>query len=132
MKISGSPLLLALVTGLAPAAAGPGTISGEVEQTAFEIAGGGVRYREMKVRLDRSLYVFSGRIGLDGALDMTVAAPIPAWIKEGRKELAPFLGDPVRIPLKGTMEHPSLDVQGIVERLLLDAARKALLDRLGR
>ncbi|MBN1359866.1 MAG: hypothetical protein JW993_04705 [Sedimentisphaerales bacterium] len=95
-----------------------------IQPTSIVLQNGVVHYDNMEVRIGENPVTFSGSIGLDERLNMTVTLP---WTMAGRTVRIgqPQQGQRIPIPLKGTLSRPELDV----ERLLQDQLLRGL-DRL--
>jgi len=88
-----------------------------INPTRFVLQDGFLRYDDMQVVVGDNPVVFSGVIGLDKSLDMTVTLP---YTFEGRtarvgKETK---GRRISLPLRGTIEKPELDLGKLLEEQL--------------
>jgi len=78
--------------------------------TRFVLADGILQYDNMQMNFNDKPVNFSGRIGLDKSMRMTVTLP---WTHNGQR---------IMLPLKGTVDKPQIDVG----KLLEDQARQEL------
>ncbi len=107
---------------------GPGqTIT--VRPTKFTIKDGFVHYDDMQVDIGDNPVNFSGTIGLDRTLDMKVTLPytlagttVRIDKQTGAKRIT--------LPLKGTIDHPELDVEKFLETQLRDTVEDIIRDQL--
>jgi hypothetical protein len=93
-----------------------------IRPTRIVVQNGTVRYDNMQVDVGDNPLNFSGAIGLDGRLDMTVTLP---WTLRGRTARVgdeDGTGSRITLPLRGTVDKPELDT----ERLLQDQLIKGL------
>ena len=86
-------------------------ISMPVQQVDFSVAQGVVSHDRLYIEIDRAQIVTSGRVGLDGRLNMIAQIPLDArWLGSDLQGLA---GQVVTLPIDGTISRPSLDSQGV-------------------
>ncbi len=77
----------------------------------FTVESGVVSHKTLFFEVDRAQVVTSGRVGLDGRLDMVAQVPLDArWLGSDLQGLA---GQPVSLPIDGTLSNPSLDSRGV-------------------
>lgn len=85
-----------------------------IQPTNFALQNGVLRYDQMQVNIGENPITFSGEIGLDERLNMTVTLP---WTTEGRKvrvgEEQP--GRRIEVPLRGTLSRPELDLRRLLQ-----------------
>lgn len=72
----------------------------------FVLADGILRYDDMQMNIDKKSINFSGQIGLDKSMQMTVTLP---WTRNGQR---------IRLPLKGTVDKPEIDMSKLLEQQL--------------
>lgn len=91
-----------------------------VRPTAFTVQNGTVRYENMQIDVGDNPLNFSGTIGLDDTLDMTITLPY-TW--SGRTvRVNQTSEDRIQLPLGGTLSDPRLNT----ERFLQDQLRQQL------
>ncbi len=73
---------------------------------------------------------FQGSVGLDRTLDLVWQVPITAGLIQKHKVLKPLLGEAIRLPIKGSIERPRLDIQGTLQELTKRALQKEAQNRL--
>ncbi len=102
MRLGGSSLLGQIVqlAGVSPDA------NIAVLPCRFVLADGILRYDDMQMNIDDKSINFSGQIGLDKSMQMTVTLP---WTRSGQR---------VRLPLKGTVDKPEIDMSKLLEQQL--------------
>ncbi|MEI7836254.1 MAG: hypothetical protein WCK05_07560, partial [Planctomycetota bacterium] len=101
----------------------------------FRIARGGIEYENFRIAIDKSFdLIFSGRVGFNDSLSMSVSMPIHESLLRKLGASGP-LGDYARllrnvrvtIPLTGTRESPVLDFKRVKIDALVRQAGEALL-----
>ncbi|MDD5010847.1 MAG: hypothetical protein PHQ00_01860 [Phycisphaerae bacterium] len=102
MRLGGSSLLGQIVqlAGVSPDA------KIAVLPCRFVLADGILRYDDMQMNIDDKSINFSGQIGLDKSMQMTVTLP---WTRSGQR---------IRLPLKGTVDRPEIDMSKLLEQQL--------------
>ena len=70
----------------------------------FVLADGILSYDDMQMNLDKKSINFSGQIGLDKSMQMTVTLP---WTRNGQR---------IKLPLKGTVDKPEIDMSKLLEQ----------------
>ncbi|MFG0261347.1 MAG: hypothetical protein ACF788_03045, partial [Novipirellula sp. JB048] len=103
----------------------------------FSLDRGVVSHQRMFFEVDRAQVVTSGNVGIDGSLNLIAQVPLDArWLGSSLQGLA---GQPVTLPIDGTLSRPSLDSSGVrkvVSELSLQAvqgtAESYLQKQLGR
>ena len=88
-----------------------------VRPTALTVRNGVVRYEDMQIDIGDNPLNFSGVIGLDDSLDMTITLPY-TWSGRTARVDRPS-GDRIQLPLTGSLSEPRLDT----ERFLKDQLR---------
>ncbi len=90
----------------------------------FAVDHGVVSHERLFFEVDRAQVVTSGRVSFDGRLDMIAQVPLDArWLGSDLQGLA---GQPVTLPIDGTLSRPSLDSSGVrqvVSQLAVEAAQ---------
>ncbi len=77
----------------------------------FDFADGVVTHQRMFMEIDRAQLVTSGRVHVDGQLDLIAQVPLQAaWLGSDLKALA---GRPITLPVGGTLARPRLDPAAI-------------------
>ncbi|MHC4708559.1 MAG: hypothetical protein ACYS8I_15915, partial [Planctomycetota bacterium] len=101
-----------------------------VHQTNFALKNGFLRYDNMQVDVGDNPFNFKGVIGLDQSLDMIVTLP---YTLDGRTVRVGQEGSAQRIklPLKGTIYKPELDVGKLLELQLKHRLEETILEGLG-
>ena len=110
---------------------------GEVKPVTIELADGVVSYKDMHILFGPLVDLsFSGRVGLDGKLDMKVGLPIMPAMLGNRPELIKYLGDQrIYLPITGTVDNPKLDILNlpkILEPLISEALRRLAAEKIGQ
>ncbi|TWU26173.1 hypothetical protein Pla52o_00250 [Novipirellula galeiformis] len=103
----------------------------------FSLDRGVVSHQRMFFEVDRAQVVTSGNVNIDGRLNLIAQVPLDArWLGSDLQGLA---GQPVTLPIDGTLSRPSLDSSGVrkvVSELSLQAvqgtAENYLQKQLGR
>jgi hypothetical protein len=99
---------------------GGGSIGGAnivIRPTRFVLRDGFLRYDDMEMIIGDNPVNFKGVIGLDKSLDMTVTLP---YTIEGETARVgrPSGGQRIKVPLRGTIDRPELDVGKLLESQL--------------
>lgn len=100
-----------------------------IRPTKFILRDGFLRYDDMQMDIGDNPVNFKGVIGLDKSLDMTITLPYTAMGRTVRlgQETS---GQRIKVPLKGTIDKPQLDVGKLLEsqlkQQLEDQLRKGL------
>ena len=77
----------------------------------FVVDRGIVQHNRMFFNVDRAEVITSGQVTMDGRLNMVAQVPLDArWLGSDLKGLA---GQPVTLPIDGTLSQPSLDSSGV-------------------
>lgn len=97
-----------------------------IRPTAFTVRNGVVRYENMQVDIGDNPLNFSGVIGLDDSLDMTITLPY-TWSGRTARVDRPS-GDRIQLPLTGSLSEPRLDT----ERFLKDQLRQQIEKQIHR
>ena len=109
----------------------PGRV--EILPTRFVVDKGFVNYEDMPVHVGKYPLNFSGRIGLDKSLDMTVTLPLTVAFKTAKIGADSDVRIPV--PIGGTLDEPTVDLSRLMEeagkKILEEELRKGL-DRIFR
>jgi hypothetical protein len=88
----------------------------------FNVAGGVVDHRALLLEIDRAKVTTSGRVTIDGQLDLIAQIPLDAsWIGS---DLSVLSGQTITIPVNGTLDRPRLDSSGI-QRIVADMGTRA-------
>ncbi len=89
-----------------------------IQPTNIMLQNGVIQYDNMEVDIGENPVTFSGRIGLDQSLDMTVTLP---WTMAGRTVRIgrEQQGQRIEVPLKGTLRRPELDVERLLQNQIL-------------
>jgi hypothetical protein len=89
-----------------------------IQPTNIVLQNGVVHYDNMEVDIGENPVTFSGTIGLDERLNMTVTLP---WTMQGRTVRIgqEQRGSRIEVPLKGTISRPELDMKRLLENQLL-------------
>ena len=74
---------------------------------------------------------FTGSIGLDQTLDLGWNVPITAKLVERYGFLGALQGQSIRVPLRGTVKRPKLELDDLLKDLAAQAAKQELGSRLG-
>jgi len=77
----------------------------------FDFTDGVITHQRMFMEIDRAQLITSGRVHVDGQLDLIAQVPLQAsWLGSDLKALA---GRPVTLPVGGTLSRPRLDPAAI-------------------
>ena len=88
-------------------------ISMPVQRVDFSVNQGIVTHERLFFEIDRAQVVTSGRVSMDGRLDMVAQVKLDErWLGSNLQGLA---GQPVTLPIDGTLSRPSLDSAGVRE-----------------
>ncbi len=88
-------------------------ISMPVQTVDFAVNEGVVSHDRLFFDIDRAQVVTSGRVSMDGRLDMVAQVKLDErWLGSNLQGLA---GQPVTLPINGTLSRPSLDSSGVRE-----------------
>jgi translocation and assembly module TamB len=86
-------------------------ISMPAQTVGFSVEHGIVSHDRLFFEVGQVQVVTSGRVSLDGRLDMVAQVPLDAsWLGSDLQQLA---GQPVTLPIDGTLSQPSLDSSGV-------------------
>ncbi|HBG27605.1 MAG: hypothetical protein A2Y10_15795 [Planctomycetes bacterium GWF2_41_51] len=85
-----------------------------VQPTRFVLENGILSYDDMQMNLDDKAINFSGRIGLDKTMKMTVTLP---WERNNQR---------VKLPLKGTVDKPEIDMGALLQDQFQQEIQKQL------
>ena len=84
-----------------------------VQTVEFAVDQGIVSHERLFFEIDRAQVVTSGRVALDGRLDMIAQVPLDArWLGSDLQNLA---GQPVTLPIQGTLSRPRLDASAVTQ-----------------
>ncbi|TWU34388.1 hypothetical protein [Novipirellula artificiosorum] len=112
--IGGMQQLRALSQATSPqttAAASSTLIRMPAQTVDFVLDHGVVNHKRMYFDIDRANVVTSGNVTLDGRLDLVAQIPLDErWLGSDLRGLA---GQPVTLPVDGTLSRPSLDSSGV-------------------
>ena len=79
----------------------------------FAVDQGIVQHNRLFLEIDRAQVVTSGRVAIDGRLDMIAQVQLDSsWLGNDLQGLA---GQSVTLPIDGTLSRPSLDSSGVRE-----------------
>jgi hypothetical protein len=98
-----------LADGISRALGRSGPLAGELRIGALELAEGRVQYRDTVLSSSGRDIRFLGSVGFDRTLDLSVELPLAQGLLRGRS---------VRVPLRGTLERPRLDLTRAVNGIL--------------
>lgn len=120
-----------------PHSGGTTLINMPAQTVDFVLANRVVSHQRLYFEVDRANVVTSGRVSLDGNLDLMAQVPLDRrWLGS---DLEGLEGQPVTLPIDGTLSRPSLDSSGVrrmVQQLGAQAARATaenyLQEQLGR
>ena len=77
----------------------------------FALAQGVVQHQRLFFEIDRAQIMTSGRVTLDSKVDLVAQLPLDErWLGKDLQDLA---GQPVTLPISGTLSRPTLDPSGI-------------------
>ena len=91
-------------------------VSMPAQRVEFAVQNGIVQHERLFFQVDKAQVVTSGQVGLDGRLNLVAQVPLEAsWLGSDLQSLA---GEPVALPISGTLSQPSLDSRGVREVVL--------------
>ncbi len=91
-------------------------VSMPAQTVEFSVQQGVVQHDRLFFEVDRAQIMTSGRVGLDGRLELVAQVPLDArWLGSDLQSLA---GQPVALPVNGTLNQPRLDSSGVREVVL--------------
>ena len=102
-----------------------------IHPTPFTVQKGIVRYDNMQVDITGRPVNFSGTVGLDERLDMSVTLPVNARgkiISAGKEGTSSRM----TVPLKGTISSPKLDVGKFLQNQAVQTGLELLLEKAGK
>lgn len=110
LRIVGSPTAQAVLEAL-----GEDELpEGELRVGDLAFADGVCRYRDMVWKAGRHELRFEGAVGVDGRLELEVEAPLSERLLR-KLGLERWAGRTARLPLRGTVRQPRLDLQRLLE-----------------
>jgi hypothetical protein len=99
--------------GTPPTRSGKTLMRMPAQTVDFAVSHGLVSHERLFFEVDRAQVVTSGRVSLDGRLNMIAMVPLdPRWLGNDLKSLA---GQTVTLPIDGTLSRPSLDSSGVAQ-----------------
>jgi len=100
-----------------------------LQPTLFTVRDGAVRYDNMQIDVGDNPFNFSGRIGLDKRVDMTVTVP---WTLEGETARTgrSTKGERVSLPLMGTTDKIKIDTAALLKLQLQKQLKKRIGDEI--
>jgi hypothetical protein len=69
---------------------------------------------------------FAGSVGLDRTLDLELAVPVSDELVRRRSFLEPLRGETLRVPVRGTVNSPQVDLEGALSRAGATAIEREL------
>jgi len=126
VRLQASDLLGQILSGAGTSARGANIT---IRPTKFVLRDGFLRYDDMQMDVGDNPVNFKGVIGLDKSLNMTVTLPYTTRGRTARlgQETS---GQRIKVPLKGTIDKPELDIakllEGQLRQQLEDQLRKGL------
>ncbi|MFN7874293.1 MAG: hypothetical protein ACK5PB_03175 [Pirellula sp.] len=79
----------------------------------FDVQQGRVMHRDMKFQAGEVTLTTNGSVGIDGSLELNASVPIQAEWLEKVNSLSSLAGQPIVIPIRGTIQKPQLDYSGL-------------------
>ena len=102
--------------GISPVSNSKKLVSMPAQTVEFSVRQGVVQHDRLFFQVDRAQIMTSGRVGLDGSLQLVAQVPLEAsWLGNDLQSLA---GEPVALPVNGTLNQPRLDSSGVREVVL--------------
>ncbi len=101
--------------GMAGGSVGNNTrlVSMPAQTVEFAAEQGFVQHDRLFFQVDRAQVMTSGRVWMDGRLELVAQVPLEAsWLGSDLQSLA---GQPVALPVRGTLSRPQLDSSGVRE-----------------
>jgi hypothetical protein len=109
LRVSGSPALDALADAFGLAGR---RLEGELRPVEISIEGGRCRYEGMTFLAGRLPLRFDGWVAFDREMDLTVEVPVGERLARRFPALSRILGRAIRVPLRGRLDRPQLDLEG--------------------
>jgi len=111
LRLQASELLGQILTVVGTSARGADIT---IRPTKFILRDGFLRYDDMQMDIGDNPVNFKGVIGLDKSLDMTITLPYTTQGRTARigQETS---SQRIKVPLKGTIDKPKLDIAGLLE-----------------
>ena len=113
----------------------PGTFYvAQDSEVPFRLANGRVHHRNMRLEFPDFLLTTSGSVGLDGTLDLVAEIVLGDKPVGSLSYAAALSGQPVRLPIRGTLQRPVIDsraLQAATADVLQRSANELLLNNLG-
>jgi hypothetical protein len=111
LRLQASDLLGQILTAVGTSARGAYIT---IRPTKFILRDGFLRYDDMQMDIGDNPVNFKGVIGLDKSLDMTITLP---YTTQGRTaRIGQETGSQrIKVPLKGTIDKPKVDIAGLLE-----------------
>lgn len=115
VRLQASELLSAIFSVDGGSARGAADIT--IRPTKFVLQDGYIRYDDMQMEIGDNPLNFKGVIGLDKSMDMTVTLP---YTSDGRTVRIGQVtnGRRIKVPIKGTVDNPELDIGKLLESQL--------------
>lgn len=99
-----------------------------IHPTRFVLSDGFLKYDDMQMDVGNNPVNFSGTIGLNKSLEMSVTLP---YTTEGRTiRIGSTSTNRITLPITGTVDHPKLDTKKLLENQLQQQLLKGLNDLL--
>jgi hypothetical protein len=96
-----------------------------IHPTRFVLSDGFLKYDDMQMDVGNNPVNFSGTIGLDKSLEMSVTLP---YTTEGRTiRVGSTSTNRITLPITGTVDHPKLDTKKLLENQLQQELQQQLL-----
>lgn len=83
------------------------------QSIGFQVEQGRVAHRGLQIQAGDVVMVTSGSVGLDGTLEMVAAVPIQKDWVDKTPALQSLAGQQIQLPIRGTMQRPQLDLNGL-------------------
>jgi len=117
LRVSGSPTLDALADAVEFAGR---RLEGELQPVEISVERGRCRYSGMTFMTGRFPVRFSGWVGFDRQMDLAVEIPIGDRLARKVPALGRILGRSFKVPLRGRVDRPRLDLEGAASQVLKD------------
>ena len=130
-SFAGSPLMREILGWMGRSADTPVRL----RPLSFQFQGGRIHYEHpWEWTVEGAPTSFAGSIGLDRSLQLDWSVPISSDLARKHKVLRPLVGQSIQIPIRGTIESPTIDLQGVLRdlagRALEESVEDAIEERL--
>lgn len=123
LELKDAPFLSTILSFLGDKDVGP---RGYFVVTDMAARDGAFKYTDMVFSLQGLTLRFRGTVGFDGKLDLVMDTPITTRLYERNKNLQPFLGKTMPVPVRGSLSEPKIFWDEGFKNLFKDAPKNIL------